>query len=70
VLDLLCAGLSMDEVTDALVLSPETVRSHLQRAMRKLGVHSRNAAVDAVRELRASAAAVGTNDVGFIATTA
>ena len=32
VLDLLCAGLSMEEVTEALVLSPETVRSHLQRA--------------------------------------
>ena len=68
VLDLLCAGLSMEEVTDALVLSPETVRSHLQRAMRKLGVHSRGDAVDAARELRASAAAVGTNDVAFFAT--
>src|SRR5262245_40512986 len=69
VLDLLCAGLSMEEVTETLVLSPETVRSHLQRAMRKLGVHSRGAAVDAVRELRASAAAVGTNDVAFFAPT-
>ena len=69
VLDLLCAGLSMEEVTDALVLSPETVRSHLQRAMRKLGVNSRDAALDAARELRASAAAVGTNDVAFIAST-
>jgi len=67
VLDLLCAGLSMEEVTATLVLSPETVRSHLQRAMRKLGVHSRDAAVDAVRELRASAAAIGTNDVAFFA---
>jgi DNA-binding NarL/FixJ family response regulator len=57
VLDMLCAGLSMEDVTDSLVLSPETVRSHLQRAMRKLGVHSRDAAVRAVRELRASAAA-------------
>jgi NarL family two-component system response regulator LiaR len=65
VLDLLCAGLGLDEVTDTLVLSPETVRSHLQRAMRKLGVHSRGAAMDAARELRASAAAVGTNDVAF-----
>src|SRR3954469_18749156 len=65
VLDLLCGGFSMEEVTDTLVLSPETVRSHLQRAMRKLGVHSRDAAMDAARELRASAAAVGTNDVAF-----
>jgi two-component system, NarL family, response regulator LiaR len=70
VLDLLCAGLSMDEVTETLVLSPETVRSHLQRAMRKLGVHSRDAALDTVRELRAAAAAVGTNDVAFFATAA
>jgi NarL family two-component system response regulator LiaR len=65
VLDLLCGGLTMEEVTEALVLSPETVRSHLQRAMRKLGVHSRDAAMDAARELRASAAAVGTNDIAF-----
>jgi DNA-binding NarL/FixJ family response regulator len=47
------------------MLSPETVRSHLQRAMRKLGVHSRDAAMDAARELRASAAAAGTNDIAF-----
>jgi DNA-binding NarL/FixJ family response regulator len=58
VLDLLCIGLSDDEVADALVLSPETIRSHIQRSMRKLGVHSRSAAIDAVAELRASAAAV------------
>lgn len=70
VLDLLCTGLSMDEVTEMLVLSPETVRSHLQRAMRKLGVHSRDDAVDAVRQLRASAAAVGTSDVAFFASVA
>ena len=63
VLDLLCTGLSLEEVTDTLVLSPETVRSHLQRAMRKLGVHSRDAALAAVRELRASAGAVGTADI-------
>src|SRR3954451_9096850 len=67
VLDLLCAGLSMEEVTETLVLSSETVRSHLQRAMRKLGVHSRDDAMDAARELRASAAVVGTNDVAFFA---
>jgi NarL family two-component system response regulator LiaR len=57
VLDLLCAGLTMDEITDTLVLSPETVRSHLQRSMRKLGVHSRDAALEAATRLRASAAA-------------
>jgi two-component system, NarL family, response regulator LiaR len=70
VLDLLCAGYSLEDVTDALVVSPETVRSHLQRAMRKLGVHSRDAAVEAVRELRASAAGVGAPDDAWVATLA
>jgi two-component system, NarL family, response regulator LiaR len=70
VLDLLCAGYSLDDVTDALVVSHETVRSHLQRGMRKLGVHSREAAVEAVRELRASAAAVGAPDDAWVATLA
>jgi two-component system, NarL family, response regulator LiaR len=63
VLDLLCAGFSVDEVTDVLVLSSETTRSHLQRAMRKLGGHSRGAALEAVRELRASAGTVGRTDI-------
>jgi two-component system, NarL family, response regulator LiaR len=66
VLDLLCAGLTMAEVTETLVLSPETVRSHLQRAMRKLGVNSRDAAMGAARELRASAAVVGTSGIEFL----
>jgi NarL family two-component system response regulator LiaR len=70
VLDLLCTGLSMDEVTEMLVLSPETVRSHLQRAMRKLGVHSRDAALTAARQLRGSAAAITTNDVTIFPATA
>jgi NarL family two-component system response regulator LiaR len=52
VLDLLSCGLTAEEVTDTLVLSPETVRSHLQRAMRKLGVHSRVEAIEAARALR------------------
>jgi DNA-binding NarL/FixJ family response regulator len=70
VLDLLCAGYTLDDVTDTLVVSPETVRSHLQRAMRKLGVHSREAAVEAVRDLRASAASVEAHDATWIATVA
>jgi DNA-binding NarL/FixJ family response regulator len=56
VLDLLSSGLTVQDVTDALVLSSETVRSHVQRAMRKLDVHSRQDAIDAVRKLRGSAA--------------
>ena len=59
VLDLLSSGLTTEEVTDALVVSSETVRSHLQRAMRKLGVHSKEAAIEAVRQVRATAAAGG-----------
>ena len=59
VLDLLSSGLTTEEVTDTLVISLETVRSHLQRAMRKLGVHSKEAAIEAVREVRATAAAGG-----------
>jgi DNA-binding NarL/FixJ family response regulator len=70
VMDLLCAGYSLDDVTDTLVVSPETVRSHLQRAMRKLDVHTREAAVEAVRELRASAGAMGPQDTTWIATVA
>jgi DNA-binding NarL/FixJ family response regulator len=70
VLDLLCAGFSVDEVTDTLVLSSETTRSHLQRAMRKLGVHSRDAALEAVRELRASAGTVGSAGISPLAAAA
>jgi DNA-binding NarL/FixJ family response regulator len=70
VLDLLCGGLTMEEITDVLVLSPETVRSHLQRAMRKLGVHSREAALEAAGRLRATAAAAAANDDAWIAVAA
>jgi NarL family two-component system response regulator LiaR len=69
VLDLLSSGLTMEEVTDTLVLSCETVRSHLQRAMRKLDVHSREAAIDAVRKLRGSVAG-GANDAAYSAVAA
>jgi DNA-binding NarL/FixJ family response regulator len=47
VLDLLTAGLSADQVADTLVLSTETIRSHMKRVYRKLDVHSRQ---DALRE--------------------
>jgi DNA-binding NarL/FixJ family response regulator len=70
VLDLLGAGFTMEDVTDTLVLSSETVRSHLQRAMRKLGVHSREAALEAANRLRASPATAGTSDTSWVAVTA
>jgi two-component system, NarL family, response regulator LiaR len=63
VLDLLCAGQSTDEIADTLVLSSETVRSHIKNLLRKLGVSSRQAAVDEARRMRADlAGGSGTND--------
>ena len=52
VLDLLCQGASMDGVADALVLSAETVRSHVKSVTRKLGVRSRREAVDVAQRMR------------------
>jgi two-component system nitrate/nitrite response regulator NarL len=55
VIELLTPGNSTGQIADALVLSPETVRSHLKNIMRKLGVHSRADAVAAVARLRITA---------------
>ena len=52
VLDLLCQGMSTDEIADALVLSSETVRSHVKSVLRKLRVSSRRDAVAAAHQLR------------------
>jgi two-component system, NarL family, response regulator LiaR len=52
VLDLLCQRLSTDEIADALVLSSETVRSHIKSILRKLRVSSRGEAVAIAEELR------------------
>jgi len=52
VLDLLCADQSTEEIADTLVLSPETVRSHIKSILRKLGVRSRRDAVAVAREIR------------------
>jgi len=62
VLDLLCAGQSTDEIAATLVLSSETVRSHIKNLLRKLGVSSRQAAVEQARRLRADLAGGGVND--------
>jgi DNA-binding NarL/FixJ family response regulator len=56
VLDLLCAGQSTDGIADTLVLSSETVRSHIKNLLRKLGVSSRQAAVEEARRMRADLA--------------
>jgi NarL family two-component system response regulator LiaR len=55
VLDLLCDGQSNDEIADQLVLSIETVRSHVKNILRKLGVSSRGAAVALAEQLRVGA---------------
>jgi len=53
VLDLLCAGRSTEQIAADLVLSPETVRSHVKHILRKLRVSTREAAIERARTLRA-----------------
>lgn len=55
VLDLLCDGASTERIADDLVLSTETVRSHVKSILRKLGVSSRADAVRVARQLRGDA---------------
>jgi two-component system, NarL family, response regulator LiaR len=57
VLDLLCQESSTDDIAETLVLSVETVRSHVKAVLRKLGVRSRSEAVTAANRLRSSLAA-------------
>src|SRR4051794_4713644 len=52
VLDLLCDSLSTEEIADRLFLSEETVRSHVKKILRKLGVRSRKDAVERAKQLR------------------
>jgi two-component system, NarL family, response regulator LiaR len=52
VIDLLKSDRSPDDVAKTLILSPETVRSHIKNIMRKLDVHSRADAVAATERLR------------------
>jgi DNA-binding NarL/FixJ family response regulator len=56
VIELLKPGRTTDAVAETLVLSPETVRSHIKNIMRKLNVHSRADAVAAAEHLRIAAA--------------
>jgi DNA-binding NarL/FixJ family response regulator len=52
VLDLLCEGKTTAEIADTLVVSLETVRSHIKNILRKLGVSSREEAVGMAEGLR------------------
>jgi two-component system, NarL family, response regulator LiaR len=52
VLDLLAQGRGTDEIADQLVLSTETVRSHVKHVLRKLNVRSRSEAVAAAERMR------------------
>ena len=55
VLDLLCREESTEEIAAELVLSVETVRSHVKSLLRKLGVSNRADAVAAALQLRGDA---------------
>ena len=55
VLDLLCESRTTEEIARGLVLSPETIRSHVKSILRKLQVSSRAQAVEIAPELRRTA---------------
>ena len=52
ILDMICSGSTTRSMSDDLFLSTETVNSHVKRILRKLGVHSRNEAVEAAGRMR------------------
>jgi DNA-binding NarL/FixJ family response regulator len=54
VIDMLKATKSTDQIADELVLSTETVRSHVKNILRKLDVRSRGDAVAAADRMRGS----------------
>jgi DNA-binding NarL/FixJ family response regulator len=51
VLDLLVAGLTTSEIADALFLTEDTIYSHIKNAMRKLGVRTRQEAIEVATRL-------------------
>lgn len=59
VVDLLFEGRTTDEIADTLVLSTETVRSHIKNVMRKLGARSRRDAVEIAHRMRGGGSGLG-----------
>jgi DNA-binding NarL/FixJ family response regulator len=57
VVDLLYEGRTTEEIADVLVLSTETVRSHIKNLMRKLGASSRAEAVALAHRMRGGSGA-------------
>ena len=55
VIDLLKASKTNDQIADELVLSPETIRSHMKNILRKLKVRTRQEAVAVADEMRNAA---------------
>jgi DNA-binding CsgD family transcriptional regulator len=53
VLDLVRSGMTNGEIAGALVVSPTTIRSHLEHAFAKLGAHTRTEAIARLGELQA-----------------
>jgi DNA-binding NarL/FixJ family response regulator len=56
VIDLLHECMTTEQIAEALVLAPETVRSHVKNILRKLNARSRGEAVKAAQRLRMRAA--------------
>ena len=54
VIDLLKESKTTDQIADELVLSPETIRSHVKNILRKLEVRSRDDAVAAADRMRSA----------------
>jgi two-component system, NarL family, response regulator LiaR len=59
VIDLLYEDRTTDEIADTLVVSRETVRSHVKNILRKLDARSRAEAVDAAQRMRGGLSRTG-----------
>jgi NarL family two-component system response regulator LiaR len=55
VIDLLYEGMTTERIAETLVLSSETVRSHVKNILRKLNARSRQEAVETAQRMRGGA---------------